>query len=132
MEEKFKHLDMIQAAIGRFSTNSFHLKGWSVVLVSALVALSAKEGEPIFALFACIPTLVFWGLDGYYLSTERLYRKLFEIVRTKANSDIDFSMNVSKLNEKSHPWVSATFSKTLIPFYGAILLSILLMANYIS
>lgn len=128
MEEKYKHLDMIQSAINRFSTNSFHLKGWSVVLASAFAALSAKEGDSIFALLAIIPALVFWGLDGYYLATERLYRKLFEIVRKKDNSEIDFSMTTSNLNEKSYPWISATFSKTLIPFYGCILLSILAMA----
>lgn len=124
METKHKHLDMIQSAISRFSTNSFHLKGWSVVLVSALVALSAKEANPIFALVACIPTIIFWGLDGYYLSTERLFRKLFEIVRNKNKSEIDYSMSTSGLNEKSCPWLSATFSKTLVPFYGSILISI--------
>jgi hypothetical protein len=122
---------MIQSTISRFSTNSFQIKGWSVVLVSALMALSAKEENSSYALLASIPTLVFWGLDGYYLSVERLYRKLFEIVRKKDDSDVDFSMIITNLNEKSHPWLSATFSITLVPFYGSILISIFVIAQLI-
>ena len=63
-ERKLKHLEFIQGVINRLSTNSFLLKGWSVVLVSALFALSAADSQPIFALLACIPAFVFWGLDG--------------------------------------------------------------------
>jgi len=132
MEAKFKHLDLIQSTISRFSSNSFHLKGWSVVLVSALVALSAKEANPIFALLACIPTVVFWGLDGYYLTNERLYRKLFDIVRNKEESEIDFSMSIVNLDEKPYPCIAAVFSKTLIPFYSSILVSTLVLAKLIA
>ena len=39
MNNKHKHLELIQGVINRLSTNSFLLKGWSVVLVSALFAL---------------------------------------------------------------------------------------------
>ena len=36
MENKQKHLELIQGVINRLSSNSFLLKGWSVVLISAL------------------------------------------------------------------------------------------------
>ncbi len=41
MEAKLKHLEMIQGVVNRMASNSFQLKGWSVVLVSALFALAA-------------------------------------------------------------------------------------------
>lgn len=127
MESKLKHLELIQGAINRFSTNSFLLKGWSVILVSALFALSASDSNVSFIFLAYIPAIVFWGLDGYFLSVERLYRKLYEIVRNKDNKDIDFSMDTSSLNEKDCPWLSATFSKTLIPFHGSLIAAIIIV-----
>lgn len=127
MDGKLKHLELIQGVINRFSTNSFLLKGWSVVLLSALFALSASNSNVSFILLAYIPTVVFWGLDGYFLSVERLYRKLYEEVRLKENGDIDFSMDISNLNTKNHPWASATLSKTLIPFYGSLVGSIIIV-----
>ena len=127
MDAKLKHLELIQGVINRFSTNSFLLKGWSVILVSALFALSANNSNVTFIFLAYIPTIVFWGLDGYFLSVERLYRKLYEIVRLKDNNSIDFSMNINSLNEKDHPWLSATLSKTLIPFHGSLIGAIIVV-----
>lgn len=127
MEKKIKHLELIQITINRFSTNSFQIKGWSILIVSALFALAASDANPYFAFLAYVPSVVFWGLDGYYLSMERLYRKLYEIVRKTEDDDIDFSMNTKGLNEKKHPWVCATLSKTLIPFHCSILIAIIIV-----
>lgn len=52
MDRKLKHLDFIQGVINRLSTNSFLLKGWSVVLVSALFALSANNSNVKFIFLA--------------------------------------------------------------------------------
>lgn len=120
MDRKLKHLEFIQGVINRLSTNSFLLKGWSVVLVSALFALSANNSNVRFILLAYIPAIVFWGLDGYFLSLERVYRKLYERVRTKSADEIDFSMDTADLESGFNEWLSATLSKTLIPFHGAL------------
>jgi hypothetical protein len=66
MDHKIKHLEFIQGVVNRLSTNSFLLKGWSVVLVSALFALSASDSNRDFVLLAFFPALVFWGLDGFF------------------------------------------------------------------
>ena len=34
MQQKLKHLEFIQGVINRLATNSFLMKGWSVVLVA--------------------------------------------------------------------------------------------------
>ena len=52
MDNKVKHLEMIQGIVNRMSINSFLLKGWSVVLVSGLFALAAKDCNPFFAYLA--------------------------------------------------------------------------------
>ena len=54
MDRKLKHLDFIQGVINRLSTNSFLLKGWSVVLVSALFALTASNSNSAFIFLAYI------------------------------------------------------------------------------
>ena len=36
-------------------------------------------------------------------------------------------MDIRNLNEKPHPWLDATFSKTLVPFHGALIGSIILV-----
>lgn len=127
MDRKLKHLEFIQGVINRLSTNSFLLKGWSVILVSALFALSANNSNVRFIMLAYIPAIVFWGLDGYFLSLEKIYRKHYERVRTKDPEDIDFSMDTSDIQGGFNEWASATFSKTLIPFHGALIGAIILV-----
>lgn len=124
MEIKAKHLEMIQGVINRLSTNSFLLKGWSVVLVSALFALSAGDSNPAFIFLAYFPAFVFWGLDGYFLWEEKKFRALYESVRKKDESEIDFSMDTAATAGQAGRWMEATFSKTLFPFHGVLIVAI--------
>ena len=127
MENKIKHLEMIQGIINRMASNSFLLKGWSVVLVSALFVLSTKETNISFIYLAFFPALSFWELDGYFLWQERLYRKLYDKVRKMNESEIDFSMDTSTVNKEVKPWVCVTFSKTLRIFHGTIVGAIVIV-----
>ena len=122
MESKLKHLEFIQGVINRLSTNSFLLKGWSVVLVSALFALSAGNSNVKFVLLAYIPAGAFWALDGYFLALERGYRGLYEDVRCRDVSGIDFDMKAEPLSLNS--WAMAFLSKTLVLFHGSLIAAI--------
>ncbi len=127
-ENKHKHLELIQGVINRLSTNSFLLKGWSVVLVSALFALSAPNSQVAFVYLAYIPAIVFWGLDGFFLWQEKLFRKLYDQVRSLSEEDIDFSMDTSNIKGDDRPtWVGATLSKTLIPFHGVLIFAVIVV-----
>jgi len=128
MEEKIKHLEMIQGVINRMASNSFLLKGWSVILVSALFALGAKDSNKTFILLAYFPALAFWILDGYFLQQERLFRKLYDKVREMKNEDIDFSMNTSIVKKEVKCWFCVCFSKTLLIFHGVIIAAICIVA----
>ena len=125
MDAKHKHLEMIQGVISRMSQNSFHLKGWSVVLVSALFALSAAEWNTHVIPLAYFPAIAFWLLDGYYLRQEKLYRKLYDHVRDLDESKIDYSMSVADFGKTVKPWACVMFSTTLAIFHGTIVATIL-------
>ncbi|MBC8555403.1 MAG: hypothetical protein H8D23_37790 [Candidatus Brocadiales bacterium] len=127
MENKRSHLEMVQGIVNRLSHNSFLLKGWSVVLISAMFALAAKDSQIIFVYLAYFPAIVFWGLDGYFLHQEKLFRALYDYARALKEEDIDFSMDTSKVKHNVEQWLSVTFSKTLVAFHGVILISIILV-----
>ena len=127
MDKKVKHLEFAQSTINRLSTNSFLLKGWSVVLVSALIILSGEESDDKFAYLAFVPIVIIWGLDGYFLWQERLYRKLYDHIRNKDEAEIDFSMSTAEVSDGVLGLASAIFSKTLLPFHGAIIGAILVV-----
>jgi len=115
-----KHLELIQNVITRMNGNSFLIKGWSVTLISALFALAAKDSNPAFAIVAYFPCLVFWGLDGFFLHQEKLFRGLYDGVRRE--EDIEpFSMDTSSFKDRVPTWCQVVFSKTLLPFHGVVL-----------
>ena len=118
---------MIEAVVNRLSTNSFLLKGWSVILVSALFALAAANAKLQFTCLAYFPAAAFWILDGYFLRQERLFRELYDHVRQLEDEQIDFSMDTSVVKEKVSSWPYVMLSKTLRIFYGTVLGSIVLM-----
>ena len=124
MENKTKHLEMIQGIINRLAHCSFLLKGWTVVLVAGLFALAAKDSKAFFIYLAYFPALAFWALDGYFLRQERLYRKLYDKVRKIDAEDVDFAMNTSPIVNEVDSWYIVSLSKTLVIFHGTIVLTI--------
>ena len=124
---KQAHLEMIQGVVNRLSHNSFLLKGWSVILVSAMFALAAKDSALLFIYLAYFPAIAFWCLDGYFLWEEQKFRKLYDLVRKLDESAIDFSMDTRTVAAEAGDWLSATLSKTLIPFHGVLIVAIIVV-----
>lgn len=135
MEKKIKHLEFIQNSINRMASNSFLLKGWSVTLVVALLALGIKELNYLYVVVGCLPILIFWLLDGYFLWQERLFKVLYDDVRKKDENQINFSMrDKNKFCGGRNTWFWSTFSVTLNIFYLSLLiftLSILLITYFL-
>lgn len=127
MENKHTYLAMIQGVVNRLAQNSFLLKGWSVVLVSALFALAANSSNQHFIYLAYFPAIAFWILDGYFLWQERLFRALYDKVRVLNEDDIDFSMDTTKLKADNKSWSEAIFSNTLLIFHGTVIGSIVIV-----
>lgn len=127
-DDKNKHLEFAQGVINRMGQNSFLIKGWTVTLVSALFALAAKDSNQNFVIVAYFPTVAFWLLDSYYLYQERLFRKVYDHVR-KATA-VDFSLNTKQFDKKFYDWAGAALSKTILLFYGVVVLTLLIIMYY--
>lgn len=128
LENKLKHLEFAQLTITRMGANSFLIKGWTVTLVAALFVLSANDSDRNYVLLALIPSILFWGLDGYFLWQERRFRLLYDLVRVREPEAIDFAMHYDEIEVADKGWVSATFSRTLLMFHGVLAISILVVA----
>lgn len=129
-EDKRLHLKFIQSVITRMSGNLFFLRGWTITLIAALLALFSKDSKFNYAIgFLCVLTLVFWILDGYFLSQERLYRDLYNYVRKLKEEKIDYSMDTTEFKKyKNNTVIFAMFSGTLMVFYIPLIIAALVIA----
>ena len=128
MESKHKHLEFIQAAVNRMASNLFLLKGWTITLIAALFALAARDSDRTYFLIAYLPALMFWVLDGYFLSQERRFRALYDKVCELDESEIDFSMDTRSVDDGFRlSWPGAMLSKTLLIYYGALIMTMLIV-----
>jgi hypothetical protein len=124
MENKQKHLEFIQGVISRMAGNLFFLKGWAITLIAGLFALSANESNRKYIIIAYFLVMTFWILDGYFLSQERLFRDLYEDVRQWPEKDINFSMKTEKYKKNPrNSWLCSMFSRTLLWFYGVLIIA---------
>lgn len=128
MENKRKHLELIQNVINRLAANSFLLKGWTVTIVSALFVLAQKDSDDAYILVTVLPNIAFWLLDGFFLRQERLFRKLYDHIRGCSEDQIDFSMDTSPFQASVSNWFVTVMSKTLVLFYGSIFAAVLVAA----
>src|SRR3989344_3885100 len=118
MENKRKHLEFIQTTISRMASNLFFLRGWTISLVAGLLALLVKEANHNYIFVIYLPIVIFWILDGYFLSQERLFRTLYNKVRKLNEKEIDFSMDTREYKkDKRNGWIFSMFSSTLLFFY---------------
>lgn len=130
METKIKHLEFIQLTINRMANNSFLLKGWTATLIGGFIALSFKEIDQRYLIISLVVLAVFWLLDGFYLSCERNFIRLYEYVRENKEG-VDFFMDANDKFGKRWDWLKCTFSKTLFLFYGGLLLVVLIIKFFI-
>ena len=117
-ERIVKHLEMTQPVIDRMGRNSFQLKGWSMTIIVAATVLIARTDlpGPFFVLGLIFPIVVFWGLDGYFLWQERLFRGVYNDVRMQIDTDFEMNLKTQK-NKPNCKWRNALWSITLWPFY---------------
>ncbi|MDE2827649.1 MAG: hypothetical protein OXL40_10135 [Bacteroidota bacterium] len=113
--------------------NSFLLKGWTITLVAALFAFFLKGGSQGYVFVVFFPVAVFWVLDGYFLSQERLFRALYDHVRKLNEPEVDFSMNTNDYRKnKRNGWTCSVFSSTLLLFYLPMVMIMIPIAIWIN
>lgn len=122
MGNKIKHLEMIQSLTTRMAQNSFMIKGWTLTLVVAMFAF-APQTEWFFLPIVLLPILIFACLDAYYLQLEKRYRNLYDIVRNKEDTEIDFQLKISKdCKTKKDGYGRCLFSTSILLYYLPILI----------
>lgn len=129
-DERIKHLELIQGVVSRLGGNGFLVKGWALTIAGAFFGFAVNRSNSKLAAVAVVPTLLFWGLDGYFLRCERLFRCLYSLVRRKDDRIEPFFMGVTSdsfikefAGEGDKPvdsWWPTVFSGTLLAFYGLI------------
>ena len=125
MEEKSKHLEFIQNVITRMNTNSFQIKGWTITIVSATLALYASTKNECFILIGIFPSLIFWFLDAYYLTQERKFRGLYNDVAGVSEKPFDlkpFAMRPDLYVKGKYSYWNVFWSTTIWKVYLAIIL----------
>lgn len=142
LEELHKEIELIQACIKRMADNSFKLKGWYISLITiALTLLIGQECQlSIIGVFMLGVTLVFWGLDAFFLKTETLYRWKYEWViekRILGNREYLYDLNPNNkkmwinLEQKNDCIMKFMRHGTLLLMYGIIFLISLLIIVYV-
>lgn len=131
-EAKIKHLEMIQNVISRMSTNSFQIKSWAIMVLSALLALFASSANPLYILVAALSVLIFWIVDSLYLQQERKLISLYNRVADNDSSIKRYTMPLNKCCGGRCNFFRCMFSKTLLSLYLScfILLSIFFILLY--
>ena len=115
MSDKTEHLNMIENVITRMAHNSLQIKCWCIAIVSAMIVLTHEA----IILIGILPVILFWYLDAHYLALERAFRQLYNVVRSKSDSEIDFSMNIEKVTLSD-----VLFTWSVIPFYGVLAIAL--------
>lgn len=124
VEELHKELDLIQACISRMAQNSFMIKGWFVSIYAVILALLLEKINLILLCTSLVVVnLVFWYMDGFFLRTEKVYRKIYNWVlnmRSHNNRELMYQLDPGKFSgkiEEVEPIRKVMWSKTLRWFY---------------
>lgn len=133
-EAKLKHLEFIQNVISRMNHNSFLLKGWSVTIVSAMLAIYSSTSKIDLFLISIFPVLVFWLLDTYYLSQERKFRGLYnDIAEVSENPHLlkEFEMRPDLYTGDKFSFWNVFWSQTIWKFYLSIIILLIGLFIYL-
>jgi hypothetical protein len=118
---------MIQAIISRLAQNSFLLKGWSVTIASAMVALALSDKTKPYAGLALFPAVVFWGLDAYYLRQERLFRELHRSISLSGSGMAAYSLDTDPHKGQVRSWFRTLWSPTVALLHGTAVVVVLIV-----
>ncbi len=117
MEEKIKHLEFIQDIIKRMAQNSFYIKGWTITLITAILALTNKSSCILYFI-----VFIFFLLDTYFLYQEKNFISLYNKVRNGKEKNFNLKPEQNFTN-----FYRAFLS---IPNFGFYLLLIILIFNF--
>ena len=135
-ETLHKEIDLIQGIINRMAHNSFLLKGWTITIIVAVLALTndtlVTNDITYFSLILLIPLIVFWYLDAFFLHKERCYIKLYDwvIENRMKTEEFQYNLNYRRFEKEVESIAKIMRSDTLLTFYGITALILLFITVY--
>lgn len=131
-----QELNMIQNCITRMADNSFQLRKWymSMVFIGGGFCYQQNINAEPFVKMLLVMTLIFWGLDTFFLRLERLYRRKYAwIIKNRVAGNTELLYNLDPYEERM--WLPdneykgpstnicrCCFSKTLLPLYVPVII----------
>lgn len=112
--------EFTQQIIQRFTVQSFAIKGFAVTFVGFISNAIKDDSNIILLCVACFAILVFWYLDAFYLSMERVYRDLEKVYDDQKGLDY-------KQYDMKPCFLKVAFSKTILLLYLAQIVFILVL-----
>lgn len=130
------YLEILQGIIARMASNSANAKSWCVALVSAIIVIIADKCRPEYVWISCVPIILFFVLDAYYLGLERLFRGVYnEFVRKlqSGTATVDDVFVVTPGSGKSilRAAAQATASFAIWPFYSLLMFMLVLVKSWV-
>ena len=126
-----KSMEFCQTTIKRMADNSFRLKQWFLVAVTAMFTVFSKiifSGNPEFhidSLFFLAPLFIFPYLDAYYLQQERLFREIYNDFMNCINNNEakrkPFDMKPTRGQRGQFSIWNVIFSISIAPLYFIII-----------
>ena len=124
------HLSILQDVIRRMAANSASCKNWCIVLVAAMLILTARTDTPAYALLAFFPVVFFAFLDAYYLALEQAFRHSYnDFVRKLHRGEVALTdlYRVVPTGRIPRQMGVSLRSTAVWPFYGMLAVAILLV-----
>ena len=129
---RIEHLKIIQAVVYRMGRNSFAIKTASLTVIAGLLAVSLGINSWEVAAIGTIPMSMLWGLDAFFIRQERIFRRLYDIVRIGPAKDLGsadyFSMNTGQAQSEVGTVLTTMFSRTLPFFYIPLIVALVIIA----
>ena len=133
---RIKHMEMVQTVVARLGGNGFLVKGWAITIAAGFSGFALSQDNGWLAAIALVSVLFFWSVDAYFLRSERLFRTLFNQLRTTDESVEPFFMDATseafvnrvragQTNSSSNvaSWWASVVRPTLSIFYSALVIA---------
>jgi hypothetical protein len=121
---KDTHLATIRAVATRMAMGSVVLRAWSVLIVGALVAITANPLHARFGWLAVFMAICFWMLDAHLLRQARLYRKVHDRVRDMPEAEVDFLLDTSAVDTDEEAFGTIALSRNPGAFYVGLIVCV--------
>jgi len=131
------YLGILQDVINRMASNSAGCKTWCIMIVSAIIVVTADKSNSAYGLVALVPIALFLFLDAYYLGLEQRFRYSYNNFVKKLHSGEAQIEDVFIVNPGGGfcltlvSTLKAILSLSVWPFYGLMIAILFIVYRFV-